>query len=147
MKFENYTTAKPLESGIDYSQYLRNQKLDEDYFNPDNYIDPTFSYENIKNNFEGIGWDTFSVVLQKIKLRIETIEGSDFESSHELKKRLEFIVSDYDSLLQKIESIKGLFNKMNIVLVGDKDKILPGLQRLGYDIVELDADGNPITQQ
>ena len=33
-------------------------------------------------------------------------------------------------------------NKMNIVLVGDKSKILPGLQRLGYEIVELDADGN-----
>jgi zinc protease len=33
-------------------------------------------------------------------------------------------------------------NKMNIVLVGDKKKILPGLQRLGYEIVELDADGN-----
>ncbi|WP_207491680.1 M16 family metallopeptidase [Aridibaculum aurantiacum] len=33
-------------------------------------------------------------------------------------------------------------NKMNIVLVGDKSKIMPGLQRLGYEIVELDADGN-----
>lgn len=33
-------------------------------------------------------------------------------------------------------------NKMNILLVGDKAKILPGLQKLGYDIVELDADGN-----
>jgi zinc protease len=35
-------------------------------------------------------------------------------------------------------------NKMNIVLVGDKKKILPGLQRLGYEIVELDADGNVV---
>jgi zinc protease len=34
-------------------------------------------------------------------------------------------------------------NKMNIVLVGDKDLILPGLKRLGYEIVEVDADGNP----
>ncbi len=33
-------------------------------------------------------------------------------------------------------------NKMNILLVGDKAKILPGLQKFGYDIVELDADGN-----
>ncbi len=31
---------------------------------------------------------------------------------------------------------------MNIVLVGDKDLILPGLKRLGYEIVEVDADGN-----
>ena len=33
-------------------------------------------------------------------------------------------------------------NKMNIVLVGDKARILPGLQKLGYEIVELDAQGN-----
>jgi zinc protease len=33
-------------------------------------------------------------------------------------------------------------NKMNILLVGDKANILPGLQKLGYEIVELDADGN-----
>jgi zinc protease len=32
-------------------------------------------------------------------------------------------------------------NKMNILLVGDKAKILPGLQKLGYEIVELDVDG------
>ena len=33
-------------------------------------------------------------------------------------------------------------NKMNILLVGDNAKILPGLQKFGYEIVELDADGN-----
>jgi len=33
-------------------------------------------------------------------------------------------------------------DKMNILLVGDKTKILPGLQKMGYEIVELDADGN-----
>ena len=33
-------------------------------------------------------------------------------------------------------------DKMNILLVGDKAKILPGIQKLGYDIIELDVDGN-----
>ena len=33
-------------------------------------------------------------------------------------------------------------DKMNILLVGDKAKILPALQKLGYEIVELDVDGN-----
>ena len=33
-------------------------------------------------------------------------------------------------------------DKMNILLVGDKAKILPGLQKLNYEIVELDVDGN-----
>ena len=32
--------------------------------------------------------------------------------------------------------------KMNIRLVGDKKKILAGVKKLGYDIVEIDADGN-----
>jgi zinc protease len=35
-------------------------------------------------------------------------------------------------------------DKMNIVLVGDKARILPGLQKTGYEIVELDADGKPV---
>jgi zinc protease len=32
--------------------------------------------------------------------------------------------------------------KMNILLVGDKENILPGLKKLPYDIIELDVDGN-----
>ncbi|MDB5230708.1 MAG: insulinase family protein [Chitinophagaceae bacterium] len=35
-------------------------------------------------------------------------------------------------------------NRMNILLVGDKELVMPGLKRLGYEIVELDADGNPV---
>jgi zinc protease len=33
-------------------------------------------------------------------------------------------------------------SKMNILLVGDKTTILPGLKRLGYEIIELDINGN-----
>ncbi|HRO70875.1 MAG TPA: insulinase family protein, partial [Chitinophagaceae bacterium] len=35
-------------------------------------------------------------------------------------------------------------DKMNILVVGDKEKILPGLEKLGYEIIELDADGKPV---
>ena len=31
---------------------------------------------------------------------------------------------------------------MRILLVGDKEKVLPGLKKFPYDIIELDADGN-----
>ena len=34
--------------------------------------------------------------------------------------------------------------KMNILLVGDKVRILDDVKKLGYDIVELDADGNKV---
>jgi zinc protease len=37
--------------------------------------------------------------------------------------------------------------KINIVLVGDKAKILPGLQKMGYEIVELDTDGNSLQKK
>ncbi|MDQ3278693.1 MAG: insulinase family protein, partial [Bacteroidota bacterium] len=38
-------------------------------------------------------------------------------------------------------------DKMNILLVGDKKKILEGVKKLGYDIVELDVDGNLANKQ
>lgn len=34
--------------------------------------------------------------------------------------------------------------KMNILLVGDKAKILEGVKKLGYEVIELDADGNKL---
>ncbi len=37
--------------------------------------------------------------------------------------------------------------KMNILLVGDKAKILEGVKKLGYNIVELDADGKPVEKK
>ena len=46
--------------------------------------------------------------------------------------------SEIDALAKKYIDV----NKMNILLVGDKAKILPGLQKFGYEIIELDADGN-----
>jgi len=45
---------------------------------------------------------------------------------------------DIDAIAKKYLDVK----KMNIVLVGDKDKIMPGLKTMGYEIVELDTDGN-----
>jgi zinc protease len=38
-------------------------------------------------------------------------------------------------------------NKMNILIVGDKAKILPGLEKLGYEIVELDVDGKAVEKK
>jgi zinc protease len=32
-------------------------------------------------------------------------------------------------------------DKMNILLVGDKDKVMEGLKKLNYEIDELDVDG------
>jgi zinc protease len=37
--------------------------------------------------------------------------------------------------------------KMNILLVGDKQRIIDGVKKLGYEIVELDADGNKVEKK
>jgi len=38
-------------------------------------------------------------------------------------------------------------NKMNILLVGDKAKILESVKKLGYDVIELDADGKKVGEK
>jgi len=38
-------------------------------------------------------------------------------------------------------------DKMNILLVGDKAKILEGIKKLGYEIIELDVDGKKIEKK
>lgn len=38
-------------------------------------------------------------------------------------------------------------DKMNILLVGDKAKILEGVKKLGYNVVELDVDGKPVEKK
>lgn len=38
-------------------------------------------------------------------------------------------------------------DKINILLVGDKAKIMEGIVKLGYEIVELDTDGKPVEKK
>jgi zinc protease len=38
-------------------------------------------------------------------------------------------------------------DKMNILLVGDKEKVLPTLQKFGFEIIELDIDGNVVLKK
>lgn len=47
---------------------------------------------------------------------------------------------EMDGLIKKHISA----DRLNMLLVGDKAKILPGLQKMGYKIIELDADGKPV---
>jgi zinc protease len=51
--------------------------------------------------------------------------------------------SDVDALAKKWINA----GKMNVLVVGDKAKILAGLQKLGYDIIELDTDGKPVEKK
>jgi zinc protease len=62
---------------------------------------------------------------------------SDFVSQQS-KIQKTITTKDISALSKKYLDV----SKMNIVLAGDKELILPGLKRLGYQIVEVDADGN-----
>jgi len=49
--------------------------------------------------------------------------------------------------LNKIASKYYKPEKMNILLVGDKAKILEGVKKLGFEVVELDSDGKPVVKK
>ncbi len=49
--------------------------------------------------------------------------------------------------LNKIASKYYTPAKMNVLLVGDKAKILEGVKKLGYEVIELDADGKKVSEK
>src|SRR6266496_781667 len=93
-----------------------------------------------------------SAIGQRDALRYET----GFQKAGFIRNILEYnLPANYTEIQQKIlknmtkKDIDALAKKyidagkLNMLLVGDKAKILPGLQKLGYPIVELDVDGKP----
>ncbi len=68
------------------------------------------------------------------------LPGDYTQKQHELLRG--FDISEVESLAGKyIPDV----SKMNVVLVGDKHKVWDGLQQFGYEIVELDSEGNPVS--
>ncbi|MBC7867806.1 MAG: insulinase family protein [Gloeobacteraceae cyanobacterium ES-bin-316] len=61
-----------------------------------------------------------------------------------VKKQSEILQSINKNEMDEISKKYLDVDNMNILLVGDKKKILPGLQTMGYEIIELDADANPV---
>jgi zinc protease len=93
-----------------------------------------------------------SAIGQRDALRYET----GFQKAGFIRNILDYnLPANYTEIQAKIlksitkEQIDALAkkyidpSKLNMLLVGDKAKILPGLQKLGYPIVELDVDGKP----
>ena len=93
---------------------------------------------------------------QRDALRYET----GFQKAGFISRILEYdLPADYvdqqNKILQKmtkseIDAIAKRWinpNQINILLVGDKSKILPGLQNSGFEIEELDNDGDPVSKK
>ena len=97
-----------------------------------------------------------SAIGQRDALRYET----GFQKAGFIRNILDYnLPANYTEIQAKIlrsmtrEQINALAKKyvdagkLNMLMVGDKAKILPGLQKLGYPIVELDADGKPVEKK
>lgn len=97
-----------------------------------------------------------SAIGQRDALRYET----GFQKAGFIRNILDYnLPANYTGIQQKIlksmtkkdidELAKKYIDasKLNMLLVGDKTKILPGLQKLGYPIVELDVDGKPVEKK
>ncbi len=63
------------------------------------------------------------------------------EQQNEILKNI--TKAEMDAIAKKWLNI----DKMNILLVGDKEKVLPTLEKFGYEIIELDIDGNPVQKK
>jgi zinc protease len=56
-------------------------------------------------------------------------------------------IGQRDALRYETPTQKAVFIGNILLLVGDKAKVLPGLQKMGYEIVELDSDGNKVEKK
>lgn len=115
---------------------------------------------NIMNDYKqnGIKTDELSFTQKSIGQRDARNYESSFQKAGFLARILEYgLTSDYpkkqNEILSKmtVADINKIVNKnlpsmeeMSIVLVGDKEKVWSGLEKSGYKLVELDADGEPV---
>ena len=64
------------------------------------------------------------------------LPGNFVDTQNQILKKI--TKAEIDAIAKKWLTVE----QFNILLVGDKAKMLPGLQKMGYDIIELDIDGN-----
>ena len=86
-------------------------------------------------------WETNNAVMGSLTNQIKfELEDNYYQAYGEKIQNLD--LKDVRGLSKKI--IRP--NDMAYFVVGDKEKILPGLKELGLEIVYVDADGNPIPE-
>jgi predicted Zn-dependent peptidase len=84
-------------------------------------------------------WETNSSVGGSIVEQVKFNLGDDYYKTYDAKVRK--LTREELQQLSKTVIQPGL---ITWIVVGDKAKILTPLKELGYDIIEVDADGNTI---
>jgi predicted Zn-dependent peptidase len=82
-------------------------------------------------------WETNRSVLSSLVEQTKFNLGDDYYKTYD--GRVRKLTRDELQQLSKQVVNAGLINWF---VVGDKAKILPDLKKLGYEIIEVDADGN-----
>ncbi|MGQ0826924.1 MAG: M16 family metallopeptidase [Bacteroidota bacterium] len=110
-----------------------------------NYADKGITNEELlftKNSMgqsEALKYETASQKAGFIKRILEyNLDKTYTDKQSELLKAI--TKAECDALAKK----HLLYDKMLILVVGDKAKVYDGLTKLGYEMVELDTDGNPL---
>ena len=84
-------------------------------------------------------WTIQSEPLQKLTFYVHYDLNKDF-----VDKQNEIIKNITKEEINGLAKDKLPVDKMNILVVGDKASVKPGLAQMGYEIVELDTKGNVV---
>ncbi len=101
--------------------------------------------------------DEFNRVRQNMTLQLPGMWETNSSVAGSLVEQVKFDLGDdyyktYDAKIRKLtrEELQQISMQVvkpglvNWIVVGDKAKILGSIKELGYDIIEVDADGNPV---
>jgi len=84
-------------------------------------------------------WETNGSVSGSVVEQVKYNLSDDYYKTYDAKIRK--LTKEELQLISKQVVKPGL---LNWIVVGDKTKILDSLKELGYEIIEVDADGNPL---
>jgi zinc protease len=84
-------------------------------------------------------WETNNSVAGSVVEEVKFNLSTDYYKTYDAKVRK--LTRDE---LQQVSKEVVKPDLVNWFVVGDKSKILPGLKELGYEIIEVDPDGNPV---
>lgn len=110
-----------------------------------NYADKGITKEELSFTKNSIGQSEalkYETPMQKAGFMSRIL---DFNLGKEYVEKQNAILTNItQSEINEIAKKRLPYNNMIIMVVGDKVKIYDGLSKLGYEIIELDTDGNPI---
>jgi zinc protease len=131
-----YTFSSGIKTAVTDSALMEINKEMENYYNGGMKADELSFMKNALGQSDARKYETG---FQKAGFLVNILQynlSSDFVEKQ--NKQLQAIsIAELNQLAKKWMDPA----KMNIVLAGDKEKIAPGLEKMGYKIIDLDADG------